>query len=162
MGPSGLAPTSRGFPIMIDKLKSVLAGGGAHLGDLLWWTLSDAAIDRPTLEAHWASSNLPPELLPEAPTAEKALKTAVRESAVGQHDRLIRLGKEDESQLIFAVVEEHKHLDGSVSYKQQTRIILDRAKEQVTCDVPGHDLAVAVASCFSRLRTSHPACAVRR
>jgi len=38
---------------MIDKLKSVLAGNGAHLGDLLWWSLADAAINRTSLESHW-------------------------------------------------------------------------------------------------------------
>src|SRR3954453_519153 len=128
----------------IEKLKSVLSGGGPHLGDLLWWTLSDAAIDRASLEAHWAAAGLAPELLPEAPTAEKALKTAVREAALGQHDRLIRLGKETESEIVFAVVEEHKHPDGSVSYQQQTRIILDRTKDQVTSDDPAHDLAQQV------------------
>ena len=44
---------------MIETLRTVLAAGGTHLGDLLWWTLSDAAIDRTNLEAHWASANLP-------------------------------------------------------------------------------------------------------
>jgi hypothetical protein len=69
---------------MTEKLKTILAGGGAHLGDLLWWTLSDAAIDRSTLEAHWASANL-------------------------------RLGRETEAEIVFAVVEEHELTDGSVS-----------------------------------------------
>jgi hypothetical protein len=147
---------------MIDKLKAVLAGGGTHLGDLLWWTLSDAAIDRTSLEAHWASANLPPELLPEATTAEKAMKTAVRECAIGQHDRLIRLGKDTESEIVFAVVEEHKLSDGSVSYKQQTRIILDRKTEVVSFDDPNHDIGQAVALAFKRLRTTHTSDDIRR
>src|SRR5207237_2744560 len=113
-------------------------------------------------EAHWASANLPPELLPEAPTAEKALKVAVRESAIGLHDRLIRLGKESEAEIVFAVVEEHKHPDGSVSYTQQTRIILDRKTEHVTADDQNHDIAKAVESAFSRLLTAHTADDVRR
>jgi hypothetical protein len=146
----------------IEKLKSVLAGGGAHLGDLLWWTLADAAIDRSTLEALWASSNLAPELLPEAPTVEKALKVAVRESAVGHHDRMIRLGKETEAEIVFAVVRETKHADGSVSYVQETRIILDRKTEQVTADDANHGIAQAVALAFKRLLTTHTADDIRR
>src|SRR4051812_35065837 len=94
-----------------EQVKSVLAGTGAHLGDLLWWELSQAAIIRSELEACWASAGLASELLPEAPSAEKALKVAVREAAVGQNSRLIRLGKECETEIVFAVVRETKHED---------------------------------------------------
>jgi hypothetical protein len=147
---------------MIDKLKSVLAGGGAHLGDLLWWTISDAATNRSILEAHWSGAGLSAELLPEAPTAEKALRTAIREAALGQHDRLIRLGKESETEIVFAVVRESKHQDGSVSYAQETRIMLDRKIETVSSDQPSHDLAKVVAHRFGELRTTHTADDVRR
>jgi hypothetical protein len=133
-----------------------------HLGDLLWWTLSDAAIDRASLEGHWASAGLSAELLPEAPTAEKALKSAVREAALGQHDRLIRLGKESETEIVFAVVREAKHSDGSVTYTQETRIMLDRKTETVSSDQPGHDLASVVTHRFGELRTTHTADDVRR
>ena len=115
--------------------------GGQHLADLIWWTLAEARIDRFTLEAIWSSAPLAPEYLPAPPTAEKALKSAVREAALGQPDRLIRLGNEDESEIVFAVVRETKHIDGSISYQQETRVILDRQVESVSSDVPGHDLA---------------------
>ncbi|HYD55082.1 MAG TPA: hypothetical protein VEA99_20775, partial [Gemmatimonadaceae bacterium] len=105
-----------------DKLTSALNLGGQHLGDLIWWTLAEARIDRSTLENIWAGAQLAPELLPDPPTAEKALKAAVREAAVGQPDRLIRLGKEDEAEIVFAVVRETKHADGSVAYQQETRV----------------------------------------
>lgn len=146
----------------MEKLKAILSAGGAHLGDLLWWTLADAAIDRSTLVAHWAAEGLASELLPEAPTAEKALRTAVREAALGQHDRLIRLGKESENEIVFAVVREAKHEDGSVTYTQETRVMLDRKAETVSSDQPGHDLAVVVAHRFGELRTTHTADDVRR
>ena len=147
---------------MIEKLKSVLAGGGAHLGDICFWSLSDAAIDRTSLESHWLSAGLAPELLPEASTAEKALKCAVREAAVGQHDRLIRLGRESEQAIVFAVVREQKLPDGSVSFTQETRIILDRKAEVLTYDDPAHDLAQVVSGGFKRLRSTHTADDVRR
>ena len=145
-----------------DKLISVLNKGGQHLGDLIWWTLSDAKIDRSTLENIWTGAQLAPEYLPDPPTAEKALKAAVREAAVGQPDRLIRLGKEDEAEIVFAVVRETKHTDGSISYAQETRVILDRKVESVSSDVVGHDLAGVIATRFGELRSTHTADDVRR
>ena len=75
----------------LEKIRSTLARGGAHLGDIVYWTLADARIDRSALEKVWTGAQLPPEFLPEPPTAEKAFKAAAREGALGQADRLIRL-----------------------------------------------------------------------
>jgi hypothetical protein len=148
--------------VTLDKITSVLATGGQHLGDIVYWTLAEARLDRSTLEQIWASALLSPAFLPEPPTAEKALKAAVREAAVGQPDRLIRLGLENETQVIFAVVRETKHEHGSVSYMQETRIVLDRATERVTADVPAHDLASTIAVRFGELRSTHTPDDVRR
>ena len=146
----------------LDKLTSALNNGGQHLGDLIWWTLAEARIDRSNLEQIWSGAQLAPEYLPDPPTAEKALKSAVREAALGQPDRLIRIGKEDEAEIVFAVVRETKHTDGSISYQQETRVILDRQVESVSSDVPGHDLAGVIATRFGELRSTHPADDVRR
>ncbi len=146
----------------LDKITSALDQGGQHLGDIVYWTLAEARIDRFTLEKIWAGAQLAPEHLPEPPTAEKALKSAVREAAVGQPDRLIRLGKEDEAEIVFAVVRETKHADGSVTYQQETRIVLDRKVESVSSDVGGHDLAGVIATRFSELRATHTPDDVRR
>jgi hypothetical protein len=146
----------------LDKLTSALNNGGQHLGDLIWWTLAEARIDRSTLERIWGGAPLAPEFLPDPPTAEKALKAAVREAAVGQPDRLIRLGKEDEAEIVFAVVRETKHDDGSVTYQQETRVILDRQAETVSSDVAGHDLANGIAVRFGELRSTHTPDDIRR
>ena len=146
----------------LDKITSVLSKGGQHLGDIVYWTLAEARIDRSALEQLWAGAQLAPEHLPEPPTAEKALKAAVREAAVGQPDRLIRLGKEDEAEIVFAVVRETKHTDGSISYQQETRVILDRKVESVSSDIVGHDLAGVIATRFGELRSTHTADDVRR
>lgn len=146
----------------LDKITSVLNQGGQHLGDLIWWTLAEARIDRSALENLWARAQLAPEHLPDPPTAEKALKAAVREAAVGQPDRLIRLGKEDETEIVFAVVRETKHADGSVAYQQETRVILDRKAESVSSDVVGHDLAGVITTRFGELRATHTPDDVRR
>ena len=146
----------------LDKITSALDQGGRHLGDIVYWTLAEARIDRSTLESIWAGARLAPEFLPEPPTAEKALKAAVREAAVGQPDRLVRLGKEDEAEIVFAVVRETKHEDGSVTYQQETRVILDRQAETVSSDVAGHDLAGVIAARFSELRSTHTPDDIRR
>jgi hypothetical protein len=146
----------------LDKITSVLATGGKHLGDIVYWTLAEARIDRTTLENIWNNAQLSPAMLPEPPTAEKALKTAVREAAVGQHDRLIRLGLEGEREVVFAIVRETRHEDGSISYMQETRVVLDRGNERVTADVPGHDLASVIAARFGELRSTHTPDDIRR
>jgi hypothetical protein len=145
-----------------EKLKSVLSTTGEHLGDLVWWTLSDAAIDRATLEAKWTTAGLPLDLLPEAPTAEKALKTAVREAALGQPDRLIRLGKETEQEVVFAVVREHRLPDGSVNYTQEAKLAMDRSSEVISSDQPSHDLVTLIRNSFTRLRATHSPDDIRR
>lgn len=67
----------------IEHLIHALQTGGAHLGDLTFWSLADAQIDRAALASKWAPTGLPSELLPEPPTLEKAFKLAVRETQVG-------------------------------------------------------------------------------
>ena len=146
----------------LEKLKFALKTGGNHLGDLVWWTLAEARIERSTLGNIWSGAQLAPEYLPDPPTAEKALKSAVREAALGQPDRLIRLGKEDEAEIVFAVVRETKHTDGSITYQQETRVILDRQAESVSFDIPGHDLAGVITARFAELRSTHMADDVRR
>jgi hypothetical protein len=148
--------------VTLDTITSVLATGGKHLGDIVYWTLSEARIDRSTLENIWNAARLSSAMLPEPPTAEKALKAAVREAAVGQPDRLIRLGLENETEIIFAVVRETKHEDGSVSYMQETRVVLDRKVERVTADDPHHDLGTVIAARFGELRTTHTPDDIRR
>lgn len=145
-----------------EHIKTILSTTGEHLGDLVWWTLSDAAVARTSLEAAWAGANLPLELLPEPPTAEKALKTAVREVALGKPDMLIRLGLENEHTIIFAVVRERKEADGSVIFTQEARVVMDRATENVTTDQPTHLVAMGMTDAFHRLRTTHTADDVRR
>ena len=101
----------------LERIKSTLArDGGEHLGNIVYWTLSEARVDRRTLEAIWTAAGLDPAHLPEPPTAEKAIKLAARTAAVGQGDRLVRLGLENETQVIMTVVHENHHGDGSLSY----------------------------------------------
>ena len=105
----------------LAQIQSHRQTAGQHVGDLLWWSLDDARISATKLAQVWTSSGLSPKLLPEAPTPEKALKTACREQAVGRSDYLIRLGKEDGYELVFAVVREEKDASGNVRHAQEAR-----------------------------------------
>lgn len=146
----------------LEVIKKNLNAGGSHLGDLIWWALADARVNRATLEGVWAGAGLDLGALPEPPSAEKALKTAVREAQVGEASRLIRLGKEDEAELIYAVNREDRHEDGSITYVQETRIVFDRNTEAIGADASGHDLVAAVRTRFGELRSTHSSDDIRR
>lgn len=146
----------------LNRLTSVLSKTGAHLGDVIFWQLADARVDRATLQSLWKGGGLDVALLPEEPTAERALKQAVREAQVGQRDRLIRLGLDTDTEIVFAVVRERRDEAGNVTYHQEARIHLDRSSEVLTSDANGHDIVQSVVAAFRVLRSTHTADDVRR
>jgi hypothetical protein len=147
----------------LDLIRSHTHTAGQHVGDLLWWTLADARITRSLLESVWADAGLSSSWLPEPPTPEKALRTAVRESQVGQHSYLLRLGKEDDREIVFAVVLESRDSSGNVHHAQEARVRLDRsAPATLDSDRPSHDLVLAISAAYDRLLTTHTVDDVRR
>ena len=101
-------------------------------------------------------------MLPEPPTVEKAFKLAVRETQVGLGDRLIRPVIDNEASVVFAVVHEQKHDDGTLSYTQEAKAMLDLLTGTVSSDNAAHDLVVAIQARFTALRDTHTADDVRR
>jgi len=150
----------------LDSLKEIrfhTESSGRHLGDITWWTLADARIGRSHLESVWHSAGLPASHLPEPPTPEKALRTAVREAQVGQHQHLVRLGKEDDHELVFAVMLETRDGTGNVAVTQEARVRLDRlAPARLDTDQPGHELVVAISGAYDQLLTTHTVDDIRR
>lgn len=146
----------------LHRLQSVLANGGKHRGDVCFWQLADARVDRATLEALWKDAGLDASLLPDEPTAEKAIKQAARDSAVGHRDRLIRLGLESEAEIVFAIIREHRDDAGNVSYHQEARVHLDRSTEAISSDVSNHEIVQAVFAGYGVLRSTHTSDDVRR
>ncbi|ACL64466.1 hypothetical protein A2cp1_1121 [Anaeromyxobacter dehalogenans 2CP-1] len=147
----------------LSLIRNHLQTAGEHVGDMLWWTLQDARISRARLEEVWTGAGLSTALLPEPPTPEKALRTAVREAAVGQQGHLIRLGKEDDDELVFAVVEEQRDGAGNVSYRQEARLILQKqATPALASDAPDHELVRAVRERYEGLLRTHTPDDVRR
>ncbi len=146
----------------LDQLVDVLSTGGDHLGDLCWWSLADASINRQSLESKWSTTGLSADLLPEPPTDEKAFKLAVRETQVGLVDRLLRLALVDEATIAFAVVHESKHADGTLTYNQEAKVSLDLLSSTLRTDNQGHDLVTAIQGRFAVLRDTHTADDVRR
>lgn len=159
-----LAPAAPNPPTIrsVSDLSRATTSAGDHLGDLVWWELSNADIAASTLKTTWENVGLDAHLLPEPPTPEKALRTAVRRCQVGQLDRLIRLGKEDDQQLVFAVVREEKLGDGSLSHQQEARVFLDRATGRLKSDSPGHDIVRTITDVFDVLIGTHTVDDVRR
>lgn len=136
---------------------------GEHVGDLIWWALAGARICRPDLERIWTDAGLSTSVLPEPPTAERALKTATREALLGVTDHLFRLGKESDDELVFALLHEHRDGAGNVAHAQVARIRLDRGQpSQLESDAPDHDLVRAVFDGYDRLRSTHLVDDVRR
>lgn len=146
----------------LNQLVTVLATGGTHLGDLCWWSLADASINRQSLESKWKSTGLPITLLPEPPTIEKAFKLATRETQVGLVDRLIRPVIDNEASVVFAVIHEQKHDDGTLTYTQEAKVALELLSGTVGTDNPVHELITAIKSRFAVLRDTHTADDVRR
>jgi len=147
----------------LSLIRSHLQTAGAHVGDLLWWTLEEARVTRNRLEEVWANAALSPTFLPEPPTPEKALKTAVREVHAGRQDRLIRLGKEGDGELVFAVVEERRDGTGNVSYQQEARIVLRRLVSlRLDSDAPQHEIVRDVCDAYERLLSTHTPDDIRR
>jgi hypothetical protein len=147
----------------LSLIRSHLQTAGEHVGDMVWWTLEDARIGRARLEEVWTGAGLATSLLPEPPTPEKALRTAVREAVVGQAGHLIRLGKDDDDELVFAVVEEQRDGAGNVSHRQEARIVLRKLVTPfLVSDAPDHEFVSAVRERYERLLTTHTPDDVRR
>lgn len=147
----------------LSAIRAHLQTAGEHVGDLLWWVLEDARISRPRLEAVWQASGLSIDHLPEPATPEKALKLAVREAQTGQHHHLIRLAKEDQDELVFAIVQERRDGAGNLDYAQEARVTLDRnAPSQLRSDNAQHDLVAAIVASYDQLRNTHTPDDIRR
>ncbi len=146
----------------MKNIINVLATGGTHLGDLCFWSLSDASISRAELETKWAATGLPKKLLPEPPTSAKSFKLAVRETQVGLADKLIRPLVDDEASVIFAVVHEKKCDAGYLEYTQEAKVALELLTGAVGSDNPTHELVATIKTRFTALRDTHTSDDVRR
>jgi hypothetical protein len=128
----------------------------------LWWELAAASVNRPDLVKLWVQGGLPTELLPEEPTPEKAFKTAARETQVGHTDRLLRLAKDDELEVVFGIVNEQRDGNGGLEYHQQARITLDRQTGNLLSDQPADNMVQKLMARFQELKTLHTTDDVRR
>ena len=146
----------------IDLIRRNTNHGGQPLGDLLWWELAAASVNRPDLVKLWVQGGLPTELLPEEPTPEKAFKTAARETQVGHTDRLLRLAKDDELEVVFGIVNEQRDGNGGLEYHQQARITLDRQTGNLLSDQPADNMVQKLMARFQELKTLHTTDDVRR
>ena len=146
----------------LDLIRRNTNHGGQPLGDLLWWELVNASVSRGDLTKLWVQGSLPIELLPDEPTPEKAFKTAARETQVGHTDRLLRLAKDDELEVVFGIVNEQRDGNGGLEYHQQARITLDRQTGNLLSDQPADNMVQKLMARFQELKTLHTTDDVRR
>ncbi len=146
----------------LQNLTAVLSKSGQHLGDVVFWMLAEASTNRSDLESKWKAAQLPMELLPEPPTITKSFKLAVRETQTGLTDRLIRVAVDDESSVVFAIVHEARHADGTLVYTQEAKVSLELLTGTVSTDAPTHDLVTAIQTRFLALKNTHTADDIRR
>jgi len=146
----------------LDLIRRNTNHGGQPLGDLLWWELAAASVSRPDLVKLWVQGGLPTELLPEEPTAEKAFKTAARETQVGHPDRLFRVAMETEQEIVIGIVGEERDGTGGLLYHQEARITLDRQSDTLQSDQPGNSLVQKLFARFGELKTLHTTDDIRR
>jgi len=146
----------------LDLIRRNTNHGGQPLGDLLWWELANASVSRPDLVKLWVQGALPIELLPDEPTAEKAFKTAARETQVGHPNRLLRLAMENEQETVFGIVHEQRDGSGGLQYHQEARITLDHSSDRVHSDQPTDSMVQKLMARFEELKTLHTTDDIRR
>jgi hypothetical protein len=147
----------------LSDIRRHTESAGPHVGDLLWWTLQGARIRRTDLERLWTGAGLSASLLPEPPTSDKALKTAVRDAQLGVDDHLFRLGKDSREELVFALLHEQRDEAGNVEHLQVARVRLDKNHtSQLETDNPTHELVRAVLLGYDHLLNTHTVDDVRR
>lgn len=136
---------------LVSKLASHTARDPARLlGDVIWWQLAGGEIDSENLARIWNSEMLPPEHLPEPPTAERAFRAALRSAQVGISDRLLRIAQDDADRLVVGIVAEHRQ-DADLHYQVEARVSLEHGTEALAADDPDHPI-------FHRIRERYQVC----
>lgn len=146
-----------------DRIKEITSGhGGEHMGDLIWWALFDARVERQRLISLWEGAGFDTKLLPDETTAEKALKLAAREAQVGLKGALIRPLGDDKDEVSFSVVSEER---GATENHYTTEARIKVAKQGATTlvtDAPEHLIVKLVQEKYNVNLATHSADDVRR
>ena len=115
------------FPNSLQSLREQIQRGGEHLGDVVWWLLSEVSVSHATLEAEWLGHGLSPKLLPEPQTPQKALRQAVRTVQIGKRNVDIINSVDTNDHLVFTVSRAQPvDNEGNVTYAQEARMTLDK------------------------------------
>lgn len=146
----------------LELIRSALTRETPHLGDVVWWELTDARTSCTSLEKVWRDAGLPAKHLPDPPSSERSLRVAAREAQVGLADRLLRLAKVADDEVVYAVVHEQRPGDGTVVYTQEARVALDRGADTLVSDDPTNEIVAAISNRFEMLRHTYTVDEVRR
>jgi hypothetical protein len=146
----------------LELIRTALTRETPKLGDVVWWELTDARTSCAQLEQVWREAGLAADHLPDPPSSERSLRVAAREAQVGLADRLLRLAKVADDEVVYAVVHEQRPGDGTVVYTHEARVALDRRADTLVSDDPTNEIVAAVSNRFETLRHTHTVDEVRR
>jgi len=154
------------LPLSFTALRNTVQAGGEHLGDVVWWMLSGADVQRSVLETKWLAAGLDPKYMPQPQTPEKALRLAVRAASTNlgsqRQGTLVRPTVDSDNALIFAVVQEGHDASGNYFSTQKALVMLDLTKDSggvpantVTTDNPSDDTASLILKEYHRYADTH-------
>jgi hypothetical protein len=130
----------------LQKLQAIataaITSGAEILGDLVWWSLSDARIGRSELLNIWGAAGLDIALIPPEPSGEKAIRTAVKDASVRLDGLIIRPVLHTPETISFAIVREVQGQNGVLSHSHEASVSYDRKGDRFAID--------RIASTYSR------------
>ena len=150
-----------------EKVKQAIASSAdttKKLGDIVFWRLERARIERNRLLALWQTAQLDLGLLPDKNTPEKALRTAVDECKTGLTAQGISLvpARTTKDKLVFTVQQQHSDAQGDVTFTQEAKVTLERATSLISADKTAHPQIVAILKNYHELLLSHTTDDVRK
>lgn len=137
----------------VAKIAEHTSKAGEHVGDLIWWSMEEVAVEASAFGSAWTSAKLDPAWLPEQPTAKRALTDAGR-AAVQASDAgyLFRLADETKSLATFNLVREDRAAIGGNrnDYAVEATLGVDPHGAWFT-DAPAHPVVAQIRTRFDSL-----------
>jgi hypothetical protein len=141
-----------------------LTAKGTFQGDVLWWSLRDVELPAEEFKKAWVAAGLSEAALPEMPTPLRVIKNAGQEVFQGELARGLlfrQVVKRDDGSVIFAIVREEPHADGTVTYAQEAKVMVD-AQGKLTTDNDTHAQVQQIATSYARLFGKYQAREIRK
>lgn len=145
-----------------QKIQAATANGGEHLGDLVCWSLPDATIKAAAFKDAWVKGGLDEAVLPETPTAYRALVDAASQAVRGAEGYEYEPAGKDQGESILAVMKVEILSPGKVKSTQEARVAVDALSGQFLTDDAKHPVVKAIRAKYDLLYGCFLAREIRR